>query len=263
MLAALMAGGLEASARSQTAAPEPSSSTARPRPVFPEETETGVVSLPIVPGAAAFRFRHDRHRQELLVYRPGSTEPDQTLRTDTTEPAMSGSGLSAIDYDGDGDLDLRVVAWWGTGGVGHEVFLYDEARESFERSPLYSGLASAQPDGTGCVTSGGSGGHAGNIYSVGYYCPAGAVLEPRWEERQDWDQARGVYVFWRKEWDLDGRLQRQITEHRRGPSVLWSEERVRSDATGCYAVVVREEQAGASTARRGEPICPDRPPAPR
>ncbi len=47
-----------------------------------------------------------------------------------------------------------------------------------------------------------------------YYCPDGDVLRTRWEERQDWDKQRQIYVFIRRDWDEGYRPTRRVVEHR-------------------------------------------------
>ncbi len=199
--------------------------------VFPESDSEGTrVLLQPHPGRAPLEFEVDRAAQRILVFEVGAESPLQSLFCDWTEgPPRGRSGLSARDYDGDGARDLEVISWWGaTGNTGYLVFLFDPDSRRFAPAPMYSGHSSPEPDGTGCILTGGVAGHAGAIHARARLCPRGDRLEPRWTERQDHDREAGHYVFTRKEWNAEGALVSTRVEHRRrgenGLETFWSQE---------------------------------------
>lgn len=218
-----------------------------PKPILPKEWNGKFVDLPVLPGKPYFRFEIEKFQISIKVYRHGESEPFQVLYPKLTEGAPKGkSGLSVIDFDGDGDFDLQIIDWWGvTGNIGYQIYLYDQAKNLFVHSPMYSQLSRPQPDGTGCVTSGGVAGHAGQIYSRGYYCPQGEKLFPVWEERQDWNHEGEFYVFTRKEFNKDQRLIRDTMEHRKYIDsksdwlVTWFGKSVWDDKTKCYEKTIK------------------------
>ena len=231
--------------------------------IYPKDWDGKTVKLPVIPGEGLFTFKiisftseediyFDGMKymmgKEIFIYRDNQKEPFQILKPAVTEsPPIGNSGLSVIDFDGDGDFDLRVLDWWGaTGNIGYKVFLYDQDENLFKYSKMYSDLSRPQPDGNGCVTSGGTGGHAGQIYSRGYYCPKGEKLVPKWEERQDWVREGKFYMFYRVEWNDKQKMIRDTVEQRNGIDketgewlVTWFSESVWNEKTKCYDEVVK------------------------
>jgi hypothetical protein len=134
--------------------------------------------------------RSDAERIAVMIeiHRPGDPRPVQRLVAQAGEPPPGGRSPQAIaeDLDGDGYLDLRVLAWWGaTGNAGYLAWRFDPATGAYVTIPDFEQLSQPKVDAaTRCIRTRSNGGHLGAIFTAERWCWRGTRLELVWSRAQ-------------------------------------------------------------------------------
>jgi hypothetical protein len=130
----------------------------------------------IDPKLPPFRFEYvgdDRNFPvEVRCYRPASATAFQRIDISDGEAPYRGCDyyFTAIDMNGDGYKDLRVLSFWGaTGNEVFTVYLWNAHAGRFERSEDYS-ICGKPFDKDGCCKIHWNSGHAGRDFIDSDYC---------------------------------------------------------------------------------------------
>lgn len=116
----------------------------------------------------------------VLSYSPQDIEPPPG--------GAEGTLLEAVDFNHDGAMDLKMLAWWGaTGNVGYIWFLADPKTGLLTEAPQFADCQ-AELDAQGCCENFNKGGMVGMIYNREKLCLRGDKLITVWQEHQDWDE---------------------------------------------------------------------------
>lgn len=131
------------------------------------------------------------------VQRDTASAPFQTLTEGQTEPPYRGAEvLTARDFDGDGYLDLMLLAGWGvTGNNSYNVWRWNASTEQFAFDSTLSSLTSPTLlPGRACVASRSTGGDAGGIYKAVTVCLERGAWAIVSAERQDWSPRLRAHI---------------------------------------------------------------------
>jgi hypothetical protein len=91
----------------------------------------------------------DNYISEIRISVKGSTGVQQVLTGFGTEPPYKGSKyLQFEDLNFDGYKDIKLLAWWGSGGQGYNIWLFHPLKETFVYNEQLSNLGnvSAVPE---------------------------------------------------------------------------------------------------------------------
>jgi hypothetical protein len=128
---------------------------------------------------------------EIRCYRSGSTAPFQRIDISDGEAPYRGCDhyLAAIDMNGDGYKDLKLLSFWGaTGNEIFTVYLWNTHTGRFEPSDTFS--VCGRPLGKdGCCKTHWNSGHAGREFLDREYCMREGALALVKRVHQEMSQA--------------------------------------------------------------------------
>lgn len=174
---------------------------AEPTPVPPAEplpgsspgvgfvkTSADEYELTVRPGEPTFVFRlltkEGGAPDRLELRRKGDPTLVQTFDMSDLDAELLPYALGADDFDFDGNLDLKILAWAGvTGNEGFGVYLFEPAAGRFVLHDDLSELTNPTPDRrTKTISEHGTMGGAGMLYSAATYIwENGRLVKITWE----------------------------------------------------------------------------------